>query len=93
MSNHKTLPWAQANNFALPADPSQPFFADLETAGEAYLDRFADFHPDPVILTALTTKALQPSGLLGFVQGVGPGPPAASRSSRPTPPRTVSARY
>ena len=56
VSNHKTLPWAQADNFALQSDPSQPFFADLEAAGEAYLDLFSDFHPDPAILTALRQR-------------------------------------
>src|SRR4051794_30330334 len=37
-SNHKTLPWAQANNYQLPTDPKRPFFPDNQAAGEAYLD-------------------------------------------------------
>jgi unsaturated rhamnogalacturonyl hydrolase len=45
-SNHKTLPWAQAVGYQLPIDPSQPFAAQGEAAGEAYLDLFKYFHPD-----------------------------------------------
>jgi unsaturated rhamnogalacturonyl hydrolase len=45
-SNHKTLPWAQAVQYQLPIDANQPFAAQSEAAGEAYLDLFKYFHPD-----------------------------------------------
>src|SRR5690349_15526482 len=45
-SNHKTLPWAQANDYQLPTDPKRPFFPDNQAAGEAYLDLYTYFHPE-----------------------------------------------
>lgn len=56
VSNHKTLPWAQANNFGLQSSTSNPFFPDFEAAGEAYLDLYTYFHPDPPILAALRAR-------------------------------------
>ena len=54
-SNHKTLPWAQANNYQLPDDPKRPFFPDNQAAGEAYLDLYTYFHPE-ISLDAIRTR-------------------------------------
>ncbi|QRP44680.1 glycoside hydrolase family 88 protein [Amycolatopsis sp. FDAARGOS 1241] len=56
VSNHTTLPWGQANNYLLPATPGQPFRAEDEAAGEAYLDLYTYFHPDPPILADLRSR-------------------------------------
>jgi hypothetical protein len=56
VSNHKTLPWAAANKYLLPADPKKPFSPDLEATGEAYLDLYTYFHPDPPILADLRKR-------------------------------------
>ncbi|GAA0617815.1 glycoside hydrolase family 88 protein [Kutzneria viridogrisea] len=58
-SNHKTLPWAQANKFGLQTDPKRPFFPDFEAAGEAYLDLYTYFHPDPPSLAALRQRVAE----------------------------------
>lgn len=55
VSNHVTLPWAQANGYQLESSSSRPFFPDYEAAGEAYL-ALQYFHPDPTTLTALTDR-------------------------------------
>ncbi|MFD9891911.1 glycoside hydrolase family 88 protein [Amycolatopsis sp. NPDC059027] len=56
VSNHKTLPWAKANGYLLQNDPKRPFFPDFEAAGEAYLDLYTYFHPDPPILADLRAR-------------------------------------
>jgi hypothetical protein len=55
VTNHVTLPWAQANNYQLQSDPKRPFFADFEAAGEAYL-ALQFFHPIPANLQALRDR-------------------------------------
>ncbi|MEV6605274.1 glycoside hydrolase family 88 protein [Kutzneria sp. NPDC051319] len=55
-SNHKTLPWAQALNYQLDTDPAGEFNPANEAAGEAYLDLYTYFHPDPPILAALRQR-------------------------------------
>jgi len=56
VTNHITFPWAAANNYQLPADPpDQPFFADDEAAGEAYLALYY-YHPNPASLQALRDR-------------------------------------
>jgi rhamnogalacturonyl hydrolase YesR len=54
-TNHVTLPWAAANNYQLQSDPSRPFFADFQAAGEAYLALYF-FHPIPANLQALRDR-------------------------------------
>lgn len=54
-SNHKTLPWAEANGYQLPLDPKRPFFPDNQAAGEAYLDLYTYFHPEAP-LDAIRTR-------------------------------------
>ncbi|MFI5589314.1 glycoside hydrolase family 88 protein [Amycolatopsis sp. NPDC051758] len=54
-SNHKTLPWAQANGYQLPLDPKRPFFPDNQAAGEAYLDLYTYFHPE-ISLDSIRTR-------------------------------------
>ncbi|WIY02912.1 glycoside hydrolase family 88 protein [Amycolatopsis mongoliensis] len=54
-SNHKTLPWAQANGYQLPFDPKRPFFPDNQAAGEAYLDLYTYFHPE-ISLDSIRTR-------------------------------------
>ncbi|MEC3981319.1 glycoside hydrolase family 88 protein [Amycolatopsis sp. H20-H5] len=56
VSNHKTLPWAEANRYLLQTDPKTPYFPDFEAAGEAYLDLYTYFHPDPPILADLRKR-------------------------------------
>ncbi|MGW4487530.1 glycoside hydrolase family 88 protein [Amycolatopsis sp. NPDC004368] len=56
VSNHTTLPWGQANNYLLPTTAGQPFRAEDEAAGEAYLDLYTYFHPDPPILADLRAR-------------------------------------
>lgn len=56
VSNHKTLPWAEANKYLLQTDPKKPFFPDFEATGEAYLDLYTYFHPDPPILADLRKR-------------------------------------
>jgi hypothetical protein len=56
VSNHKTLPWADANHYQLQTDPTRPFFPDFEATGEAYLDLYTYFHPDPPNLVPLRTR-------------------------------------
>ncbi|GAA4529556.1 glycoside hydrolase family 88 protein [Amycolatopsis samaneae] len=56
VSNHQTLPWAKANGYRLRQDPKRPFFPDFEAAGEAYLDLYTYFHPDPPILADLRSR-------------------------------------
>ena len=56
VTNHITFPWAAANNYQLPADPpDQPFFADDEAAGEAYLALY-HYHPNPASLQPLRDR-------------------------------------
>jgi rhamnogalacturonyl hydrolase YesR len=55
VSNHRTLPWAQANNYQLQSEPNGPFFADYLAAGEAYL-ALQFFHPDRTTLAALDDR-------------------------------------
>jgi hypothetical protein len=55
VSNHKTLPWAQANHYQLQDSPNGPFFPDYEAAGEAYL-ALQFFHPDPTTLAPLQAR-------------------------------------
>jgi hypothetical protein len=56
VTNHITLPWAAANNYQLPADPSdKPFFPDDEAAGEAYLALYY-YHPTPANLQPLRDR-------------------------------------
>jgi rhamnogalacturonyl hydrolase YesR len=55
VSNHRTLPWAQANNYQLQSEPNGPFFADYLAAGEAYL-ALQFFHPDRTTLAALEDR-------------------------------------
>lgn len=54
-SNHKTLPWAQDNQYLLPTDPQKPFFPDNQAAGEAYLDLYTYFHPE-IPLTSIRDR-------------------------------------
>jgi hypothetical protein len=54
-SNHKTLPWAQANGYALPSDANRPFVPDNQAAGEAYLDLYTYFHPE-ISLGSIRTR-------------------------------------
>ena len=54
-SNHKTLPWAEANGYQLPLDPKRPFFPDNQAAGEAYLDLYTYFHPE-ISLDSIRTR-------------------------------------
>ncbi|MEV6645925.1 glycoside hydrolase family 88 protein [Amycolatopsis sp. NPDC051371] len=54
-SNHKTLPWAEANGYQLPSDPKRPFFPDNQAAGEAYLDLYTYFHPE-IPLDSIRTR-------------------------------------
>jgi hypothetical protein len=54
-TNHVTLPWADANAYQLADDPNQPFLADNEAAGEAYL-ALQFFHPIPANLQALRDR-------------------------------------
>ncbi|HVV19239.1 MAG TPA: glycoside hydrolase family 88 protein, partial [Pseudonocardiaceae bacterium] len=54
VSNHVTLPWAQANGYDLQTGPN-PFFPDYEAAGEAYL-ALQYFHPDPTTLAPLQAR-------------------------------------
>jgi hypothetical protein len=56
VSNHQTLPWGQANKYLLPQTPGQPFAPGDEAAGEAYLDLYTYFHPDPPILADLRSR-------------------------------------
>jgi rhamnogalacturonyl hydrolase YesR len=55
VSNHRTLPWAQANNYQLQDAPNGPFFADYMAAGEAYL-ALQFFHPDRTTLQAIEDR-------------------------------------
>ena len=55
VSNHKTLPWAQANDYQLPDSPHGPYFPDDFAAGEAYL-ALQYFHPDPTTLAPLEAR-------------------------------------
>jgi hypothetical protein len=56
VTNHITLPWAAANNYQLPADPSnKPFFPDDEAVGEAYLALYY-YHPTPANLQPLRDR-------------------------------------
>jgi len=55
-SNHRTLPWAQANGYALATDPNRPFFPDFQAVGEAYLDLHVFFHPEPENLIPLRNQ-------------------------------------
>ena len=38
VSNHKTWPWTEANQWQLPTDAAHPFAPDAQASGEAYLD-------------------------------------------------------
>ena len=55
-SNHKTLPWAQANKYLLPFEANRPFFADNEAAGEPYFDLWTYFHPELPLLNDLRKR-------------------------------------
>jgi unsaturated rhamnogalacturonyl hydrolase len=55
VSNHRTLPWADANKYQL---PGQDFRPENYTTGEAYLDLYF-FHPDPPTLQPLRDRAHQ----------------------------------
>jgi unsaturated rhamnogalacturonyl hydrolase len=55
VSNHITLPWADANGYQLPDHPDRPFLPDDEAVGEAYL-ALQFFHPVPENLTALRAR-------------------------------------
>jgi hypothetical protein len=55
-SNHRTFPWAQANNYAITADPHRAFSPDSQAVGEAYLDLHVYFHPEPENLVPLRTE-------------------------------------
>lgn len=56
VTNHVTYPWAEANNYQLPADPAnRPFFPDDEAAGEAYLALYY-YHPNPASLQSLRDR-------------------------------------
>ncbi|MDT7726997.1 MAG: hypothetical protein QOI21_3573, partial [Actinomycetota bacterium] len=52
VSNHKTLPWADAAKYQLQSGSSP----DALAAGEAYLDLFTYFHPEPADIAALRTR-------------------------------------
>src|SRR4051794_29159100 len=52
VSNHRTLPWAEANKYQL---PGQDFRAANFASGEAYED-LAFFHPDPAHLQPLRDR-------------------------------------
>jgi len=55
-TNHITLPWAEANNYQLPADPTdQPFVPEDEAVGEAYLALYY-YHPTPANLAPLRDR-------------------------------------
>ena len=43
VSNHKTLPWAEANNYQLQAAPDGPYFPDYFAAGKS-VDRDSSRH-------------------------------------------------
>jgi unsaturated rhamnogalacturonyl hydrolase len=55
VTNHVTLPWAQANDYQLPSGPEGPFFPDYEASGEAYL-ALQFFHPDRTTLQPLDDR-------------------------------------
>ncbi|HEX4724722.1 MAG TPA: glycoside hydrolase family 88 protein [Pseudonocardiaceae bacterium] len=55
VTNHVTLPWADANMYQLATDPNQPFRADDDAVGEAYL-ALQFFHPIPANLQALRDR-------------------------------------
>jgi rhamnogalacturonyl hydrolase YesR len=55
VTNHVTLPWAQANNYDLQSAPDGPFFPDYEAAGEAYL-ALQYYHPDTSTLAHLESR-------------------------------------
>ncbi|WP_394845361.1 glycoside hydrolase family 88 protein [Pendulispora brunnea] len=57
-SNHRTYPWAKANNYALDVDPNRPFSPDGQAVGEAYLDLHVHFHPEPENLVPLRQQIL-----------------------------------
>ncbi|WP_394834769.1 glycoside hydrolase family 88 protein [Pendulispora rubella] len=57
-SNHRTFPWAKANNYALGVDPNRPFSPDGQAVGEAYLDLHVHFHPEPENLVPLRQQIL-----------------------------------
>lgn len=52
ISNHKTWPWTQANQWLLPTDTAHPFAADAQASGEAYLDVWF-FHQENRVLDPL----------------------------------------
>ena len=52
ISNHKTWPWTEANQWLLPADPAKPFAPDAQASGEAYLDVWY-FHQENRVLDPL----------------------------------------
>jgi hypothetical protein len=53
VSNHRTLPWADANKYQL---PGQNFRPENYTTGEAYEDLYF-FHPEPANLQPLRDRA------------------------------------
>ena len=55
VSNHKTLPWAEANNYQLADQPNGPYFPDYFAAGEAYL-ALQYFHPSQASLAPLESR-------------------------------------
>lgn len=55
VTNHVTLPWAQANGYQLPDGPNGPFFPDYEASGEAYL-ALQYYHPDTSTLAPLQAR-------------------------------------
>jgi rhamnogalacturonyl hydrolase YesR len=61
-SNHRTLPWADANKYAIASDPAHPYAADPQAVGEAYLDLHVFFHPEPENLVPLRTNILAEVG-------------------------------
>uniref|UniRef100_UPI0013D5B5CD glycoside hydrolase family 88 protein n=1 Tax=Fodinicola feengrottensis TaxID=435914 RepID=UPI0013D5B5CD len=61
-SNHRTLPWADANGYAILSDPSHPFAPDTQAVGEAYLDLHVYFHPEPENLVPLRNNVLAEIG-------------------------------
>jgi unsaturated rhamnogalacturonyl hydrolase len=66
-TNHITLPWAEANNYQLPADPpNQPFLAEDEAVGEAYLALYY-YHPTPANLAPLRARVA--AEVAGVAQG------------------------
>jgi glycosyl hydrolase family 88 len=52
VSNHKTWPWTEANQWLLPTDTTTPFAADPQASGEAYLDVWY-FHQENRVLDPL----------------------------------------